>query len=117
MALNIAENVAVQEGLPVMVFSMEMNAAQLTQRLVGAIGRIDQQRLRTGALRDDEWTRLSEAVEKLGRAQLYIDESGALTPGEVRSRARRQARKCGRLSAGITVCGPSAGTATFRSSR
>jgi len=97
MSLNIAENVAVQEGLPVMVFSMEMNAAQLTQRLVGSIGRIDQQRLRTGALRDDEWTRLSEAVEKLGRVQLYIDESGALTPGEVRSRARRQARKRGKL--------------------
>jgi replicative DNA helicase len=97
MALNIAEHVAVQEGLPVMVFSMEMNAAQLTQRLVGAIGRIDQQRLRTGALLNDEWARLSEAVEKLGRVQLYIDESGALTPGEVRSRARRQARKCGAL--------------------
>src|SRR3954469_24796544 len=96
-ALNIAEHVAVQEGLPVVVFSMEMGASQLALRMVGSLGRIDQQHLRTGALRDDEWGRLSEAVEKLGKVSLFIDESPALTPSEVRARARRQARQCGQL--------------------
>ena len=94
-ALNIGEHVAVNEGLPVAVFSMEMGAAQLALRMVGSLGRIDQQHLRTGALRDDEWGRLSEAVEKLGKVQLFIDESPALTPSEVRARARRLARQFG----------------------
>ncbi len=95
LAINIGEHVAVQEGLPVVVFSMEMGASQLALRMVGSIGRIDQSHLRTGALRDDEWGRLSEAVDKLGKASLFIDESPALTPGEVRSRARRMARQFG----------------------
>ena len=97
LALNIAEHVAVEEGLPVLVFSMEMGAAQLALRLVGSIGRIDQQRLRTGALRDDEWGRLSEAVEKLGKVNLFIDESPSLTPSELRARARRQSRQFGQM--------------------
>ncbi len=97
LAMNIAENVAVHEGLPVAVFSMEMGAPQIAVRLVGSLGRIDQQHLRTGALREDEWTRLTEAVDKLGRASLFIDESPALNPAEVRARSRRQARQCGKL--------------------
>ena len=97
LALNIAEHVAVKEGLPVVVFSMEMGASQLALRMVGSLGRIDQSHLRTGALRDDEWGRLSEAVEKLGKVSLFIDESGSLTPTELRARARRQARQCGQL--------------------
>jgi replicative DNA helicase len=96
-ALNIGEHVAVNEGLPVVVFSMEMGAAQLALRMVGSMGRIDQSNLRTGRLRDDEWGRLSEAVEKLGKVSMFIDESPALTPSEVRARARRQARQCGQL--------------------
>lgn len=96
-ALNIAENVAVHEGLPVVVFSMEMGAAQLALRMVGSLGRIDQSNLRTGKLRDDEWGRLSEAVEKLGKAAVFIDEGSALSPSELRARARRQARQCGQL--------------------
>ncbi|MFT3665730.1 replicative DNA helicase [Piscinibacter sp.] len=96
-ALNIGEHVAVNEGLPVVVFSMEMGAAQLALRMVGSLGRIDQSNLRTGRLRDDEWGRLSEAVEKLGRVSMFIDESPGLTPSEVRARARRQARQCGQL--------------------
>jgi replicative DNA helicase len=97
LALNIGEHVAVNEGLPVVVFSMEMGAAQLALRLVGSLGRIDQSNLRTGRLRDDEWGRLSEAVEKLGKTSMFIDESPGLTPSEVRARARRQARICGQL--------------------
>jgi replicative DNA helicase len=97
LALNIGEHVAVQEGLPVVVFSMEMGASQLALRMVGSLGRIDQQHLRTGALRDDEWGRLSEATERLSKASMFIDETPALNPAELRARARRQARQCGRL--------------------
>jgi replicative DNA helicase len=95
LAINIGEHVAVQEGLPVVVFSMEMGASQLALRMVGSLGRIDQTHLRTGALRDDEWGRLPDAVDRLGKASLYIDESPALSPGEVRARARRMARQFG----------------------
>ncbi len=94
-ALNIAEYVAVNEGLPVLVFSMEMGASQLALRMVGSLGRIDQSGLRTGRLKDDEWGRLTEAVDKLGKAPLYIDETPALNPAELRARARRMARQHG----------------------
>jgi replicative DNA helicase len=94
-ALNIAEHVAVQEGLPVAVFSMEMGASQLALRIVGSLGRIDQQHLRTGRLRDDEWERLPEAATKLGDAPIFIDETPGLNPAELRARARRLARQYG----------------------
>jgi replicative DNA helicase len=94
-ALNIAEHVAVQEELPVLVFSMEMGASQLALRLVGSLGRIDQQHLRTGRLANDEWGRLSEAADKLKQARLFIDETPALTAAELRARARRMARQFG----------------------
>src|SRR5207342_3220585 len=74
-ALNIAENVAVKEELPVLVFSMEMGASQLALRLVGSLGRIDQTHLRTGRLTDNEWGHLAEAVDKLKQAQIFIDET------------------------------------------
>ncbi len=96
-AVNIAENVAINEGLPVVIYSMEMGAAQLALRMVGSIGRIDQSHLRLGRLTDDEWSRLSEAVDKLSKASIFIDESPGLSPSEVRARARRQARICGQL--------------------
>jgi replicative DNA helicase len=96
-SLNIAENVSANLGLPVVVFSMEMGAAQLTLRLVGSHGRIDQQLLRTGALKDDDWVRLCESVEVISKSPLFIDETPALTMVELRARARRQARICGKL--------------------
>jgi replicative DNA helicase len=96
-AINIAEHVAVQEGLPAVVFSMEMGASQLALRMVGSLGRIDQSNLRTGRLRDDEWGRLTEAVDKLSKASVFIDETAALNSSELRARARRQARQCGKL--------------------
>ena len=96
-ALNIAESVAANEGLPAVVFSMEMGAAQLALRMVGSMGRIDQQHLRTGKLNDDEWGRLSDAVEKMRNVSLFIDETPGLSPSELRARARRQARQCGKL--------------------
>ena len=97
LAINIAEHVALNEGLPVAVFSMEMGAAQLAVRIVGSIGRIDQGHLRTGKLTDEEWPRLSEAIEKLRTISLHIDESAGLTSGDLRSNARRLSRQCGQL--------------------
>lgn len=96
-AINIAEHVALNEGLPVAVFSMEMGAAQLAVRIVGSIGRIDQGHLRTGKLTDEEWPRLTEAIERLGSISLHIDETPGLTPSELRANARRLARQCGKL--------------------
>ena len=96
-ALNIAEHVAVKDELPVLVFSMEMGASQLALRMVGSIGRINQQHLRTGRLDADEWGRLADAAERLGKAAVYIDETPALTVAELRARARRMARQCGGL--------------------
>jgi len=97
LAINIAEHVALNEGLPVAVFSMEMGASQLAVRIVGSIGRIDQGHLRTGKLSDEEWPRLTEAIEKLRTVSLHIDETPGLTTSELRANARRLARQYGRL--------------------
>ena len=97
LSINIAEHVALNEGLPVAVFSMEMGASQLAIRIVGSIGRIDQSNLRTGKLKDDEWPRLTEAIEKLRNVSLHIDETPGLTVSELRANARRLSRQCGKL--------------------
>jgi replicative DNA helicase len=97
LAINIAEHIALNEEMPVLVFSMEMGASQLATRIVGSIGRIDQGHLRTGKLRDEEWGRLTEAIEKLRDMPLHIDETGMLTPSDLRSTARRLARDCKQL--------------------
>ncbi|MBK7049469.1 MAG: replicative DNA helicase [Rhodoferax sp.] len=97
LAINIAEHVALNEGLPVAVFSMEMGAAQLAVRIVGSIGRIDQSHLRTGKLTDEEWPRLTEAIERLRTISLHIDETAGLTSSELRANARRLSRQCGKL--------------------
>ncbi len=96
-AVNIAEHVALNEGLPVAIFSMEMGASQLAVRVVGSIGRIDQGHLRTGKLSDEEWPRLADAIDRLRTVSLHIDETPGLTPSELRANARRLARQCGKL--------------------
>lgn len=96
-ALNMAEHVAIDQGMPVAVFSMEMGATQLAMRLVCSVGRIDQQRLRTGRLTEDDWPRLTSAIQKMQDANLFIDETPALNPLELRARARRLARQYGKL--------------------
>jgi replicative DNA helicase len=96
-SVNIAENVALKEGLPVLVFSMEMGASQLASRILGSVGRIDQSRMRTGKLADDEWPKITEAISRLNETTIMIDETGALSSLELRARARRIARKCGAL--------------------
>ena len=92
-ALNIAEHVAIEGKLPVAIFSMEMAGTQLAMRLLGSTGRLDQHKLRTGRLDDNDWPRLTSALGKLNDAQLFIDESAALTALELRARARRLHRQ------------------------
>jgi len=96
-ALNMAEHVAIEVGLPVAVFSMEMGGAQLAMRMLSSVGRLDAHRVRTGRLNDDEWARLSFALGKMHEAPMYIDETPALNPIDLRARARRLARQCGKL--------------------
>ena len=97
LALNIAEHVAVDNGLPVAIFSMEMSSTQLAMRMLGSIARVDQHKMRTGRLNDKEWGDLSEAMGKLHETPIYIDEAGALTALEVRARARRLKRQYSKL--------------------
>lgn len=97
LALNIAETVAVEAGLPVAVFSMEMPGTQLATRFLSSVGRIDQHKIRTGKLNDEEWQRLTYALGKLHEAPIYIDETPGLNPTDLRARCRRLHRQCGRL--------------------
>ncbi|MGL4576705.1 MAG: replicative DNA helicase [Burkholderiaceae bacterium] len=96
-SLNIGEHVAVDQGLPVAVFSMEMGANQLALRLLSSVGRLDQQRLRTGRLQTEDWPKLTAGIQRMQDAQLFIDETPALNALELRARARRLARQCGKL--------------------
>ncbi len=97
LALNIAEHVGLELKLPVLVFSMEMGGAQLGLRMLGSVGRVDAQRLRTGRLDSGDWDRLGTALGKLNEAPILIDETAALNPLELRSRARRLWREYGGL--------------------
>jgi replicative DNA helicase len=96
-SVNIGENVAIDSGLPVAVFSMEMGGTQLAMRMLGSVGRLDQHRLRTGRLNDEDWPRLTHAIQKMNDAQVFIDETPALNAIELRARARRLSRQCGKL--------------------
>ncbi|WP_233237613.1 replicative DNA helicase [Bordetella sp. LUAb4] len=96
-SMNIGEQIAIEQGLPVAVFSMEMGAVQLAMRMLGSVGLLDQHRMRTGKLTAEDWPRVTHAVQLMQDAQVYIDETPALTAMEVRARARRLARQCGQL--------------------
>ena len=96
-SLNIAENVALDTGLPVAVFSMEMASTQLAMRMIGSVGRLDQHRMRTGRLEDEDWEKLTTALGKLNEAPIFIDEGAGLSSFDVRARARRLHRQCGKL--------------------
>ena len=97
LALNIAEFVAIAERLPVAIFSMEMGAEQLAMRVLCSVGRLDAQRVRTGRLTEDDWGRLTQAMTQTKEASIHIDETPALNPLELRSRARRLSRQYGKL--------------------
>jgi replicative DNA helicase len=96
-ALNVGENVALHLKLPVAVFSMEMGATQLAMRMIGSVGRLPSQHLRTGRLQPDDWERLSAALGRLNDAPILIDETPSLSAIEVRSRARRMMKQYGKL--------------------
>ena len=94
-AMNLAENAAIRSKQPVAVFSMEMPADSLAMRMLSSLGQIDQHRLRTGQLNDDDWPRLTSAIALLNEAPLFIDDTPALTATELRARARRLKREHG----------------------
>ncbi|NQX90220.1 MAG: replicative DNA helicase [Halioglobus sp.] len=96
-AMNLVEHAVLNQKKPILVFSMEMPSDALITRMLSSIGRIDQTRLRNGKLEQEDWPKLSAAVTKLKDVPLYIDDTPALTPTEVRSRARRVVREHGEL--------------------
>ena len=95
LAMNLAENVALGLNKPTAIFSMEMSTDQLAFRLISSLGRVDQSHLRTGRFGDDDWKRINGAIQQMSQAPIFIDDSGALTPTEVRARARRLQREHG----------------------
>ena len=97
LALNIAEHVGLELKLPVLVFSMEMGGTQLGLRMLGSVAKVDAQRLRTGRLDTGDWERMGAALGKLNEAPIMVDETAALNPLELRSRARRMWREYGGL--------------------
>jgi replicative DNA helicase len=95
LAMNIAENAAVGSKQPVAIFSMEMPGEQLAMRMMASLGRINAHKVRTGKLDDDDWPRLTHAIGLLAEAPMFIDDTPALTPLELRARARRLKREHG----------------------
>jgi replicative DNA helicase len=95
LAVNIAENAAIERKVPAAIFSMEMSAEALTMRMISSLGRVSQAHLRTGALSAEDWPRITSATEVLSQAPIYIDETPSLTPTEIRARARRLKREKG----------------------
>ncbi len=98
-AMNLAENAAMTQDKPALIFSLEMPSEQLMMRMLASLGRIDQTKIRTGQLDDEDWARLSSTMGILiEKGKMFIDDAAGLTPTEVRSRARRIARDHGGLS-------------------
>ena len=89
LVLSIAQNTALKNKTPVALFSLEMSRHQLVQRLMCSEARVDAQNLRTGHLKEDDWTKLSSAVGKLAEAPIFIDDSPNITIMEIRAKARR----------------------------
>jgi len=96
-ALNIAEHVGVEQRLPVAIFSLEMSGPQIATRLLSSVGRLDQTRTRNGRLTDEDWDKMTVALGKLHDAPIHIDETGAINATDLRARARRLHRQCGKL--------------------
>ena len=94
-AMNVAETAAISGGMPVAVFSMEMPGEQLAMRLISSLGRIDQHHIRTGELTDEDWPRITSSISMLSETKLFIDDTPAMSPSEVRARARRIKREHG----------------------
>lgn len=95
LAINIAENVSIGHKVPTAIFSMEMPSQQLAFRMISSLGRVDQTHLRTGRFPDEDWSRINTAVQLMSDAPIFIDDSPALSPTEIRARARRLKREHG----------------------
>lgn len=93
--MNIAENVAIKTKQTVAIFSMEMPGDALAMRMVASLGRIEMQKIRTGKLSEEDWPRVTSAISILQSAPIYIDDGSALSPTEIRARARRIKREHG----------------------
>ncbi len=96
-AMNIVENAAISTGLPIAVFSMEMPGESLAMRMLSSVGRINAHKVRTGKLSDEDWPKLTHAVGILAEAKIYIDDTPALSPNELRAKSRRLSREAGDL--------------------
>lgn len=96
-AMNIAENIAIKSQKPVAVFSLEMPSDSLALRMISSLGRIDQKKVRTGKLAEDDWPRLNQAIDFLSETSLFIDDTPSLSPAELRARARRLVKSKGQL--------------------
>ncbi len=96
-AMNIAESAVISSGKTVLVFSMEMPSNSLIMRMLSSLGRIDQSKIRSGQLGDEDWPRLTSAVTLLNDKPLLVDDTASLSPNEIRSRARRVVREHGDL--------------------
>lgn len=94
-ALNIAQNVSVRAKETVAIFSLEMSAAQLVQRILCAEANVDATRMRTGHLESEDWEKLTMAIGTLSDAQIYIDDSPAITVADIRAKCRRLKRERG----------------------
>ena len=92
-AVNIAQHAALKEDMSVAIFSMEMPGEQLVMRMLASLGRINQSKLRVGKLTDVDWKRLSSAVAMMDSMKMFVDDTPALTPGDLRARCRRLARE------------------------
>lgn len=95
LAMNFVEHAAIDLNLPVAIFSMEMPGSQLSMRLLASLSRVNAQRLRTGHLHDDDWPRLTSTLGMLADKPIFVDDTPAMSPLELRSRARRLAREHG----------------------
>ncbi len=95
LALNMAEYAAFRSKLPVAVFSMEMSASQLAMRLISSVGRVNAQRLRTGQLEDEDWSRVTSAIRQLREVKIFIDDEPGLSPTKLAAKARRLKREHG----------------------
>jgi replicative DNA helicase len=89
LALNMAANLGVRKDIPVALFTLEMSKAEVTQRLMCSEGRVESQRLRSGKLQPEDWSRLTGACSHLENAPIYVDDTGSITMMEIRSKARR----------------------------
>ena len=93
LAVNIAENAAIDSKITTAIFSMEMPKEQLAFRMISSLGRIDSKKLRDGSFPEEDWSRINSAIHLMSDAPIYIDDSPALSPTEIRARARRLKRE------------------------